>query len=74
MALVEANRAKRHLHTRQGLHLNQMGKIWLADNNAEAIYTWSEPQHNVESRQPPPPGVGTLSENIKESSTHQQPK
>lgn len=59
--LVEASSAERHLHTRQGLHLNRMGKKWLAENIARAISTWSEPRPQ-DQRQPPPPGEDTISD------------
>lgn len=65
VTLVQASKAKRHFHTRHGLHLNQMGKKWLAGNISEAITTMTEPRKPHSPgivQQPPPPGVGEMTQ------------
>lgn len=87
VAFVEASKAERRLHTRQGSHLNYMGKVWLAKSIAEAINmkntkqaleaaaagTKKSPEQGLVLGQPPPPGVETSSENSKTTSTDCQP-
>ncbi|KAG8247663.1 hypothetical protein J6590_108790 [Homalodisca vitripennis] len=37
VTLVKASEAERHFHTRQGMHYNYRGKVWLAEKISKAI-------------------------------------
>ncbi|KAG8279389.1 hypothetical protein J6590_106662 [Homalodisca vitripennis] len=37
VTLLKASEAERHFHTRQGMHYNYRGKVWLAEKISKAI-------------------------------------
>lgn len=58
VTFVEASKATREMHTRQGLHLNNRGKSWLAARIKEVINgECKSHEKSVEVKQPPPPST-----------------
>ncbi|KAG8332489.1 intercellular trafficking and secretion [Homalodisca vitripennis] len=60
--LVEASKAERHWHTRQGLHLNHRGKKGLSEMIMEAVAAKQQRGHpcRESDEQPTPPGTESL--------------
>ncbi|KAG8325064.1 hypothetical protein J6590_076917 [Homalodisca vitripennis] len=56
VTLVRASQASRGLHTRHGMHLNQIGKIWLAQEICKAAES---------TKQPLPPGCDDSTEELE---------
>ncbi|KAG8248713.1 hypothetical protein J6590_035482 [Homalodisca vitripennis] len=56
VTLVRASQASRRLHTRHGMHLNQIGKIWLAQEICKAAES---------TKQPLPPGCDDSTEELE---------
>lgn len=73
VTLVEASKAERHFHTRQGLHLNYRGKIWLAERISEQITKLTEPKQHRESTPPPSPCTGQTTKSPEQGLVIRQP-
>ncbi|KAG8272608.1 hypothetical protein J6590_037902 [Homalodisca vitripennis] len=56
VTLVRASQASRRLHTRHGMHINQIGKIWLAQEICKAAES---------TKQPLPPGCDDSTEELE---------
>jgi hypothetical protein len=65
--------AERHLHTRQGQHLNFKGKRWLAELIAKEMEVRNRAVTSLSEEEPPPPGTILSSGNFPPLPQYQHP-